>query len=158
MNDKDLLVGTRPAIEDGRIIMTGSAHFDGYEIMEYLGMAWGISVRAKDIGQDWGMLFKNWTGGELESYTALGDECRQRAIDRMLEKAGRLGANGLINVRFELTGASRGVSQVVVHGTAVRIEPIKHYVPTGAMGNLVVELIETLKKVNSGDNADEESA
>ncbi len=145
MKREDLLAGTRPAITDGKIIMTGAEGFDGYEIMEYKGMVWGISVRAKDVGQDCAMGCKHMVGGELHSYTALGDESRQRSIDLMLEMAGRQGANGIINVEFELTGASQGASQVVVHGTAVIIKPIINYVPTGAVGNILADMEETME-------------
>ncbi|MCP4261794.1 MAG: YbjQ family protein [Planctomycetes bacterium] len=145
MKREDLLAGTRPAITDGKIIMTGAEGFDGYEIMEYKGMVWGISVRAKDVGQDCAMGCKHMVGGELHSYTALGDESRQRSIDLMLEMAGRHGANGIINVEFELTGASQGASQVVVHGTAVIIKPIINYVPTGAVGNILADMEETME-------------
>lgn len=146
MRREDLLTGTRPDISGGKIIMTGSDGFDGYEIMEYKGMVWGISVRAKDMGQDCAMGCKGVTGGELDSYSALGDESRQRAIDLMLEMAGRQEANGIINVGFELTGASQGSSQVVVHGTAVQVKAIPNYVPTGAVGNLLADIQETLDK------------
>ncbi|RKU31560.1 hypothetical protein C6497_01815 [Candidatus Poribacteria bacterium] len=146
MRREDLLTGTRPDISGGKIIMTGSDGFDGYEIMDYKGMVWGISVRAKDMGQDCAMGCKGVTGGELDSYSALGDESRQRAIDLMLEMAGRQEANGIINVGFELTGASQGSSQVVVHGTAVYIKAIPNYVPTGAVGNLLADIQETLDK------------
>lgn len=146
MRREDLLTGTRPDISGGKIIMTGSDGFDGYEIMEYKGMVWGISVRAKDMGQDCAMGCKGMTGGELDSYSALGDESRQRAIDLMLDMAGRQDANGIINVGFELTGASQGSSQVVVHGTAVQIKAIPNYVPTGAVGNLLADIQETLDK------------
>ena len=148
MKREDLLVGTRPEISGGRIILTGAEGFDGYEIMEYKGMVWGISVRAKDMGQDCGMACKQLTGGELQSYTALGDESRQQAIDRMVEMAGRQNANGIINVEFDLAGAAQGASQVVVHGTAVVIKPIIDYVPTGALGNIVAEIQEILDKKN----------
>ena len=142
----DLLAGTRPEISDGRIIMSGAEGFDGYEIMEYKGMVWGISMRAKDMGQDIAMGCKHMTGGELVSYTALGDESRQKAIDRMLKMAARQGANGIINVEFELaSGAVQGAAQVVVHGTAVVIKPVVNYVPTGAVGNILAEMQETLE-------------
>ena len=57
MKRDELLAGTRPQIHggSGKIIMTGAEGFDGYEIMEYKGMVWGISVRAKDMGQDCAM-------------------------------------------------------------------------------------------------------
>lgn len=160
MDKNELLVGTRPEINGGRIIMTGAEGFDGYEIMEYKGMVWGISVRAKDMGQDCAMGCQQITGGELQSYTALGDESRQRAIDRMLEMAARQGANGVINVNFELSGINTGASQVVALGTAVVIKPVTNYVPTGAIGNVLAEMLEhqttslnqTISKQNDSPN------
>jgi len=142
MNREDLVAGTRPAIEGGKkkIIMTGADGFDGYEIVEYKGMAWGISVRAKDMGQDCLMGCKQFTGGELTSYSQLGDESRQRAIDKMLLMASRQKANALINVKFELSGAAHGASEVVCHGTAVIIKPIISYVPAGAVGNILADM------------------
>lgn len=145
MKREELLAGTRPAITGGKIIMTGADGFDGYEIMQYRGMVWGISVRAKDVGQDCAMGCKHMVGGELSSYSALGDESRQRSIDLMLVMAARQGANAIINVEFELTGAVQGASQVVVHGTAVIIKPIIDYVPTGAVGNILADMEETME-------------
>ncbi len=140
----DLLVGTRPEITNGKVIMSGAEGFDGYEIMEYKGMVWGISARAKDMGQDIAMGCKQISGGELSSYTALGDESRQRALDRMLEMAARQGANAIINVEFEMGGAQQGATQAVVHGTAVIIKPIEDYVPVGAAGNILMEIKDRL--------------
>lgn len=145
-NRTDLLAGTRPPIAGGKIIMSGADGFDGYEIMEYKGMVWGISARAKDMGQDIAMGCKQISGGELNSYTALGDESRQRALDRMLKMAARQGANAVINVEFEMGGAQQGATQAVVHGTAVIIQPIENYVPVGAAGNILLEIKEQLGK------------
>ena len=89
---------------------------------------------------------KNITGGELGSYAQLGDESRQRAIDKMLQMAARQSANGIINVNFELTGAAQGAAEVVVHGTAVVIKPIKNYVPAGAVGNILAEMHDLMEK------------
>jgi uncharacterized protein YbjQ (UPF0145 family) len=141
----DLCAGTRPEIRDGRVLLTGAEGFDGYEIIEYRGMVWGISVRSKDFGQDCAMSCKQVTGGELQSWTTLADESRQRAVDRMIEMASRQGANGVINVNFELTGAQTGNTQVVANGTAVIIRPIYNYVPTGAMGNIVAEIADLME-------------
>ena len=145
MKKKDLLVGTRPEFHR-KIIMTGSSSFDGYEIMEYKGMVWGISVRAKDMGQDCAMGCKQISGGELSSYTTLGDESRQKAIDRMLKMAKKQKANAIINVNFELNGSNHGATQVVIYGTAVKIKPIVGYVPTGAIGNILFDIAENMKK------------
>lgn len=146
LNREGLLSGTRPEITDGRVLLTSAEGFDGYEIIEYMGMVWGISVRAKDMGQDCAMGCKQMTGGELDSYTALGDESRQRCMDRVLQMASRQGANAVINIQFDLSGAHQGGAQVVVYGTAVIIRPVKNYVPTGAMGNIVAEIADLLAK------------
>ena len=150
LNREDLLSFTRPDLKEGQILLTGADGFDGYEIIAYHGMVWGISVRAKDMGQDCAMGCKMVTGGELESYTALSDESRQKAVNRMLQMAGRLGGNGVINVDFELsyggTSQGGGGASVIVHGTAVSIRPIKGYVPTGAVGNILAEISDTLSE------------
>ena len=139
-----LVAGTRPQVTDGRILLTSADGFDGYEITRYMGMSWGISVRAKDVGQDCAMGCKQFTGGELSSYTQLADESRQAAIDRMLGMARSLHANAVINVRFELGGAATGGVEVVANGTAVYIEPIGDYVPEGAVGNILADIHDKL--------------
>lgn len=142
-----LLSGTRPEIAN-KIILTSADGFDGYEIMRYIGMVWGISVRAKDMGQDFAMGCKQITGGELTSYSALADESRQRALDRLPEMARRQGANAVINVRFDLENANVGAAQVVAHGTAVFIRPIKNYVPSGGVGNILADIHDEIARRN----------
>ena len=139
-----LVADTRPDVTDGRILLTGAEGFDGYEITHYLGMVWGISVRAKDVGQDCAMGCRQLTGGELTSYTQLADESRQRAIDRMLDMGRGLGANAVINVTFELGGATSGGVEVVANGTAVYVKPIENYVPEGAVGNILADMVDKL--------------
>ncbi|MGE0431468.1 MAG: YbjQ family protein [Planctomycetota bacterium] len=143
LDREGLQSGTRPEIAGGRILLSSAEGFDGYEITQYMGMCWGISVRAKDLGQDMAMGCKQITGGELTSYTELGDEARTKALDRMLAMAKRQQANAVINVRFELE-PQQGVNVVTVWGTACIIKPVRNYVPTGAMGNIVAEIHDVL--------------
>jgi len=143
-----LLSGTRPEVTDGRILMTGADGFDGYEIVEYKGMCWGISMRSKDMGQDCAMGIKQMTGGELVSYTQLGDEARQKAIDRLLDMAGRQGCNGIINLTFELS--SMGNTMTVANGTGVKIRPVTNYVPEGAIGNILAEIHDRMDDRDEG--------
>lgn len=139
-----LCAGTRPEIADWRVLMTAADGFDGYEILDYKGMVWGISVRAKDMGQDCAMSCRQVVGGELSSYSQLGDESRQRAIEKMVQMAQRMEANAIINVTYQLTDANQGASQVVVNGTAVHIRPVTNYVPAGAIGNILAEIHDRL--------------
>lgn len=142
INRKDLLSGTRPEVGN-RILVTEKENFQGYEVMDYKGMVWGISMRSKDAVQDWLMGFKQFVGGELTSYTELSDESRQKALDRLLTSARRLGANAVINFRFEISNSTyTGNAEVVAYGNAVVIRPIKNYVPTGGLGNILAEFVD----------------
>src|SRR5574344_691439 len=142
INREDLWSGTRPEV-GSRVLITVMEHFQGYEIVDYKGMVWGISMRVKDIAQDFFMGCKQITGGELTSFTELSDEARQRAVDRMIAMAQRIGANAIINFKFEQTlpGAT-GDSEVTAFGNAVVIKPIKNYVPTGGLGNILCEFVD----------------
>lgn len=144
INREDLLSGTRPEVGN-RILVTEKETFEGYQVMDYKGVVWGISMRAKDVVQDTFMGCKNITGGELTSYTELSDEVRQRAWDRMVTSAKRIGANAVINFRFEITPVmygTGGTAEVIAYGNAVVIEPIKNYVPMGGLGNILAEFVD----------------
>lgn len=142
INREDLLSGTRPEV-GSRILVTEKESFQGYEVMDYRGMVWGISMRSKDVVQDMFMGFKQFVGGELSSYTELSDESRQKALDRMLTSARRIGANAVINFRFEIQSSPyAGNAEVVAYGNAVVIRPIKNYVPTGGLGNILAEFVD----------------
>lgn len=144
INREDLKAGTRPEV-GSRILVTEKETFEGYQVMDYKGVVWGISMRAKDVVQDTIMGCKNITGGELSSYTELSDEVRQRAWDRMVSSAKRIGANAIINFRFEITPvlySTGGTAEVVAYGNAVIIEPIKNYVPMGGLGNILAEFVD----------------
>jgi uncharacterized protein YbjQ (UPF0145 family) len=102
-----------------------------------------MDSRKRYVGQDCAMGIKTLSGGELTSYMQLGDEARQRSVDRMLAMAKRHAANAIINVEFELT--SMGNTMTVVHGTAVVIEPLPDFIPTGAVGNILFDIPESLR-------------
>ena len=143
----ELLGGQRPEVEANRILVTAGESFDGYEILRYHGIVWGISVRAKDVGQDFLMGCKNFTGGELDSYADLGDEARQRAMNRLFHAARRQRANAVVNFRFDMTPISPGgAGAVVAFGTAVTIRSIPDYIPVGAAGALLRDIADALKQ------------
>ncbi|MBE7712437.1 MAG: YbjQ family protein [Cyanobacteria bacterium SIG26] len=156
INRNDLCAGTRPEVGH-RVLVTEKETFEGYQVMDYKGVVWGISMRAKDIIQDSMMGCKNVTGGELTSYTNLSDEVRQRAWDRMISSAKKIGANAIINFRFEITPitfGSGGTAEVIAYGNAVTIEPIKNYVPMGGLGNILAEFVDNYSKNSCNCNCE----
>ena len=158
INREDLMSGTRPEVNN-KVLITVMHHFDGYQVMDYKGMVWGISMRVKDMGQDYVMGCKQITGGELTSFTELSDETRQRAVDRMVDMAKRIGANAIINFKFEqkFQGPTAG-SEVTAFGNAVIIKPIKNYVPTGGLGNLLAEFVDIYGEKMTGHKVSEPKA
>lgn len=104
------------------MILTNIESIPGKKIMEHFGLVCGSTVRAKNVFKDMGAGLKNITGGELKSYTALMDESRRQAIERMQEQAQQLGANAIINVRFSTSNIAPGAAELYVYGTAVKVE------------------------------------
>lgn len=94
----------------------------GKNIVEFYGVVSGSTVRAKHIGRDFMAGLKNIVGGELSGYTELLKEAREEAMDRMVQQAQALGANGVVNVRFSTSSVAQGAAELFAYGTAVRVE------------------------------------
>lgn len=94
----------------------------GKNIIEHFGVVIGSSVRAKHAGRDIMAGLKNFVGGELKGYTELLSESRDEALNRMIDQAKSLGANGIVNVRFSTSSISAGAAEILCYGTAVRTE------------------------------------
>ena len=61
-------------------------------------------------------------GGEIKEYTEMLAESREIALKRMKDKAEKLSADAIINVRF-MTSAIMGVAaEILAYGTAVVLE------------------------------------
>jgi len=99
--------------------LTNIETIPGKTIVEHYGLVQGSSIRAKHVGRDFAAGLKNLVGGELKGYTELLQESRNQALQRMLEQARELGANGIVNVRFATSSVSAGASEMMVYGTAV---------------------------------------
>ncbi len=102
--------------------LTNIETIPGKTIVEHYGLVQGSSIRAKHVGRDFAAGLKNLVGGELKGYTELLQESRNQALQRMLEQARELGANGIVNVRFATSSVSAGASEMMVYGTAVFVE------------------------------------
>jgi uncharacterized protein YbjQ (UPF0145 family) len=65
-------------------------------------------------------------GGRLRSYETLVDRGRREAVLRMKQHAQQLGANQILNVKFETSSISKGAEgnigsiEVLVYGSAVK--------------------------------------
>jgi uncharacterized protein YbjQ (UPF0145 family) len=66
---------------------------------------------------------KSFVGGEISEYTKMIAESREQSLDRMRAEAVARGANAILGVRFSTSMIMPGASEILVYGTAVRVEP-----------------------------------
>lgn len=104
------------------MLITNIEEIPGKKIVAHYGLVTGSTVRAKHVGRDLMAGLKNIIGGELKGYTELLEDARGQAKDRMIEQAKEMGANAVINVRFNTSSIAQGASELYIYGTAVKVE------------------------------------
>ncbi|HTG54310.1 MAG TPA: heavy metal-binding domain-containing protein, partial [Gemmatimonadaceae bacterium] len=62
-------------------------------------------------------------GGNITILTELCEKAREEAYDLMMEHAESMGANAVINMRYDATELMQGVTEVLCYGTAVVVTP-----------------------------------
>jgi uncharacterized protein YbjQ (UPF0145 family) len=101
-----MLVTTTDTVPDG-------------EIVEVLGIARGNTVEARNVGRDVTQSLRNLVGGELKAYSTLLSKARDEALDRMEAEATELGADAVVNVRYETSELAGTSAEILAYGTAV---------------------------------------
>lgn len=103
------------------MILVTTDHLAGRDIAEVLGLVRGNTIRARHLGRDITAVFKNLVGGEIDDYTKMMAESREQALDRLVQEAGKLGADAIVGVRFTTTSMMQGAAELLVYGTAVKL-------------------------------------
>lgn len=101
-----------------------STTFDiqGHKVVKNCGLVRGILVRSRSIFGNIGAGFQTIFGGNITLLSDLCEKTRSEAFELMLQHAQELGANAVIGVRYDATEIMQGVTEVLVYGTAVRVE------------------------------------
>lgn len=94
-------------------------HIPGTDF-EVLGLVRGSTVLSKDAASDFVSGLTAFVGGELKLYTQLLDQARDLATERMEAEAEKLGADAVLNIRYNTSEIMQGAAEVLVYGTAVR--------------------------------------
>jgi uncharacterized protein YbjQ (UPF0145 family) len=103
------------------MILVNTDFVFGKEITEMLGLVKGNTIQAKSIGKDIKAGIRHLAGGEIKEYTQMLAESREIALKRMNEKAEKLGADAVINVRFMTSSIMGGAAEILAYGTAVKL-------------------------------------
>jgi len=104
------------------MIIANTDFVTGKEIKEILGLVRGNTVQAKSIGKDFKAGLRNIAGGEITEYTDMLAESREIALKRMIDKAEKMKADAVINVRFMTSSIMGGAAEILAYGTAVNLK------------------------------------
>jgi uncharacterized protein YbjQ (UPF0145 family) len=110
------------AIADAMV--TTAFDLPGYRIVRSLGMVRGIVVRSRSIIGNIGAGLQSLIGGNITLYTSLCEKTRMDAYFHMIDEANRMGASGIIGVRYDANEVAAGITEVLCYGTAVTVETI----------------------------------
>lgn len=103
------------------MLLTTTGTIPGETVDETLGLVKGNTVRARNVGRDLTQALRNLTGGELKAYSGLMTRSRDEALDRMVEDAEALGADAVVEVRFDTAEITQGAAEILAYGTAVTL-------------------------------------
>ena len=104
------------------ILITTSTSLEGFKIKKHLGLVRGITVRSRSVIGNLAGGFMTIFGGRSSIYTELCEKARQEALDLMIKHAGEIGANAIINMRYDANEVMSGLTEVLAYGTAAIVE------------------------------------
>jgi uncharacterized protein YbjQ (UPF0145 family) len=91
----------------------------GYEVERVVGPCWGITVRSRSVVGTTCAGCQTFFGGEITMFTELANDSRNEAMNRLEEQARRMGANGILGMRFDSSELMQNANEIVAYGTAV---------------------------------------
>ena len=95
----------------------------GQRVVDVKGQVFGVVVRSRGLGGNVMASLRSIVGGEIKEYTAMLEEARRHASDRMVANAALMGANAVVMMRFDSSEIAQTMSEIVAYGTAVVIQP-----------------------------------
>jgi uncharacterized protein YbjQ (UPF0145 family) len=104
--------------------ITTANELPGQRISENLGVAFGLVVRSVGLAKGFTAGIKALRQGEVSEYTELLEDSRRHALDRLVQNAQLLGANGIVAMRFDTSEVGQSLTEIVAYGTAVKVEPV----------------------------------
>ena len=104
------------------IIVVTTNYVPGFKIEKTIGPTFGIVVRSRGIGGNIVAGLRGLIGGEINEYTKMLSDAREHAVQRLMDNAAALGANAVVDMRFDSSEIGQIMTEVVAYGTAVIVE------------------------------------
>jgi uncharacterized protein YbjQ (UPF0145 family) len=106
------------------MIVTTMNDIPGYEISEVYGEVFGLTVRSRNLGSQFGASLKSLIGGELKGMTKALVDSRNDVMERMIVEAEAKGANAVIAMRFDTSEMGPNWTEICAYGTAARVRKL----------------------------------
>ncbi len=103
-------------------LVTTSTSLEGYKIIRHLGVVRGITVRSRSALGNIAGGFQSLFGGRLSIYVELCENAREEAYQLLIQHAEVMGANAIVNMRYDANEVMQGITEVLAYGTAVVVE------------------------------------
>ncbi len=109
------------------MILSTTSTLEGKTIKEYRGIVFGETISGIDFVKDFTASITNFIGGRASEYEEELVLARADAINEMIERAKKVGANALVGVKVDVESITVGernqmMIMVVATGTAVVTE------------------------------------
>ena len=106
------------------MLITTTPSFEGKRIVEYKGIVFGEVVSGVNFIKDFMGGLRDIVGGRSGTYENELADARDKAVEEMLQRAKKMGANAVVgvDVDYEVLGEKNGMLMVSVSGIAVVVE------------------------------------
>ncbi len=103
------------------MIITTTHNVEGRTIERYLGLVAGEAIMGANVIRDLLASVTDIVGGRSGAYEAKLNQARTIAVDEMIDKARRLGADAVVGIDIDYEVIREGMLMVAASGTAVKL-------------------------------------
>lgn len=107
--------------QNDNVVMVTMNYVPGKKIVKTIGTIWGITVRSRGLGGNIMAGLRSIAGGEIKEYSKMLSDARNTAMERLRDAARQLGANAVIEMRFDSSDIGQVMTEIVAYGTAVLV-------------------------------------
>ena len=106
------------------MLISTTSTIEGKKIKEYKGVVFGEVINGVNFMRDFSASITNIMGGRSTAYEEELINTRAEAINEMMKRAEKIGANAIVGVKldYETIGQAGSMLAVIASGTAVVIE------------------------------------
>ncbi|MEM0156564.1 MAG: heavy metal-binding domain-containing protein [Thermoplasmataceae archaeon] len=110
--------------ENSNVVMVTTNYIPGKKITKVIGTIWGITVRSRGLGGNIVAGLRSLAGGEIKEYSKMLSDARNTAMQRLRDAAEQVGANAVIEMRFDSSDIGQVMTEIVAYGTAVVVADV----------------------------------